>query len=405
MLDGVGEAAAGPPQHAQLPVACLEHAERSRRRIHLGDLVAAPEGPHEREGTAVVDPLNRLRIADVDLAREQFLGFAVRGVDEPQPRLGVSFLAGSGEGDPSAVRRPDGLHHRGMAGGQAAVLPGGQVRDPQVAGMRMAALAGAGVGDVASVVRDVEGGDVERAARELAPAARDDVDAEQVLLPIERVAGAVLLVGKAPAHLDLERTRRSLGQARPRAGARRTVADRRADDGLPAAGHPAVIADAVVELAHLPGLAAAAGDAEQLPSARPARDEGHLAARGRIPRRRIAVAMGQLASAGSVARELPQVRHVAVLLPVDGPHLAHHLVQRGDAVEGRDLAVQMEIVGGEFGHRFDGGLDGQCLAEPGSAVLRCCSASMLSGTTLVIAALSLFFQPATTWSSPFFIAS
>ena len=47
----------------------------------------------------------------------------------------------------------------------------------------------------------------------------------------------------------------------------------------------------------------------------------------------------------------------------------------------------------------------QCRADPGSAVLRCCSASTLSGITFVIAALTLFFQPATTWSSPFFIAS
>ena len=38
----------------------------------------------------------------------------------------------------------------------------------------------------------------------------------------------------------------------------------------------------------------------------------------------------------------------------------------------------------------------QWRADPGSAVLRCCSASMLSGSTLVIAAETLFFQPATT---------
>src|SRR5207237_3821555 len=44
-------------------------------------------------------------------------------------------------------------------------------------------------------------------------------------------------------------------------------------------------------------------------------------------------------------------------------------------------------------------------ADPGAAVLRCCSASTLSGTTLAIAALTLFFQPATTWYWPFFIAS
>ncbi len=45
------------------------------------------------------------------------------------------------------------------------------------------------------------------------------------------------------------------------------------------------------------------------------------------------------------------------------------------------------------------------LPDPGSAILRCCSASTPAGVTLAIADCSLFFQPLTTSPSPFCIAS
>ena len=41
----------------------------------------------------------------------------------------------------------------------------------------------------------------------------------------------------------------------------------------------------------------------------------------------------------------------------------------------------------------------------GSAILRCCLASVSAGVTLAIADISLFFQPDTTSPSPFIIAS
>ena len=48
---------------------------------------------------------------------------------------------------------------------------------------------------------------------------------------------------------------------------------------------------------------------------------------------------------------------------------------------------------------------GSDLPLPGSAILRCCSASTPAGVTSAIAACSLFFQPVTTSPSPFIIAS
>lgn len=44
-------------------------------------------------------------------------------------------------------------------------------------------------------------------------------------------------------------------------------------------------------------------------------------------------------------------------------------------------------------------------ADPGSAILRCCSAKVPAGVTCAAATCSLFFQPLTTCSSPAIIAS
>ena len=44
-------------------------------------------------------------------------------------------------------------------------------------------------------------------------------------------------------------------------------------------------------------------------------------------------------------------------------------------------------------------------AVPGSAILRCCSASIAAGVTWAVATCGLFFQPETTWPSPAIIAS
>src|SRR3712207_8219170 len=46
-----------------------------------------------------------------------------------------------------------------------------------------------------------------------------------------------------------------------------------------------------------------------------------------------------------------------------------------------------------------------CLPEPGSAILRCCSASMPAGVTEAMTVVNLFFQPLTMSPSPRIIAS